>query len=359
MDRENIDHVLDLLMACKKVWMPGKVLNESRVDDDFWRKAGVGKKEMAGDHCEEWTWGALDHRIRRKGSTDSATALKVVRYLLTEESKGRLVAKVRRPSRRPPPPSSDGTPAEEGLQISCPKKVYDSRAVIVGQLPRANRAALEPIVFVKPNEKPEYWYPQLGEHNPLVVGRAFACLAHFGNPNGIGQRQGLPQTYDVRVYALAGRWPAEQSEHRLRTGELDALIGPLRDQGLMRKGLDCETRTGVCRHPAALRSFRIRDANKHDLSLTLDKPITCLPPLTLTWKGEEGARIEIRAGTGDDVLCDCPVHSPLALPLRKGRKRCVEKVSPYLIPGLSRVRLYPLQMRTFLDPSWEWFFEVK
>jgi hypothetical protein len=250
-------------------------------------------------------------------------------------------------------PPEDSGPVQIGLgddskqlRVSYPKTIANHTAVILGQLPGP---ALFGAIFVKPRDGEDAWYPQCGgKHNPLQVGRAFACLAHFGNPDFVSYF-GDPPAFDVQVYAIRSPWP--HGSDRLTTDELNARIAHLEPVG---KPADF-----FIDRISPVQEMAVLDAAGKVLWMEGPKTIRLETQITISWKGQPDATIEIRAGVGDRELIRQRVRSPLTLTAAAPREPVGAKVIhlPGVKKGLYRVRLYPLKY-TFVDSPYEWWLQA-
>lgn len=327
----------------------GKLDSVAPVAGELWDAAEVEPAERLteGSH-DPLSWTALAKRIRDLGKDHGrheASTTRVVRYLL--EWAAEL-----------PQKTAVLAPRTKGLVINCPNTIFDYRAVIVGQLPDFDpRAALYPAVFVKPNDDTGYWYPQCSYHNPLVVDRAFACLAHFGNPSAIGHRRPrLPLRFEVRVYALTKKWTKSR---RLSPTELEDIVTPLREPELSAHDLDFVEKSGeddVTRNATGIDGIRIAD-RRGNVVLEEGRPIDCACPVTIGWEGTGGARLEIRHGQDDRKVWEDAVASGVTLNVKGTARPAAAELMAELEAGLYRIKLYP-QKPSFLGPECEWWLNL-
>jgi hypothetical protein len=323
--------------------------NTAPVDDDLWNGADIAlDQRLSASDGKPLSWGALLKRIRdwQKPSGKYALSTRsVVDYLIDWHRQSA------------PSSSSSRPPVGAKLEINCPNTIFDYRAVIVGQLPQLDaRVRLYPAVFVHPKDNTGYFYPQCGPHNPLLMGRAFACLARFGNPNAIWHRRRLPTRFDVRAYALLDRWTESR---RLTMTELERLIEPLRDPALAKHKLDFAEKTkddDVTRNAPGIDCLRIRDA-RGLVEFGAHQEISCQAPFAIFWSGLGGARLEIRSGEDDSKVWEDAVGSGVTFVLGEQAVPHDGYLGTALDAGLYRVRLYP-QKPSFLDPECEWWIRV-
>jgi len=250
------------------------------------------------------------------------------------------------------PEESGPVQTSEGLRVSYPKTIANHTAVILGHLPDGDADAdteLCGAIFVKPRDDEDAWYPQCeGKHNPLRVGRAFACLAHFGNPDFVSHH-GDPPAFDVEVHALSVPWP--HGSDRLTAAEMRSRIADLRPVG--KKAFSIQRISPV-------QEMTLTDAQGSVLWAEGLKTIPFDTEIVLSWKGQPEATIEVREGLGDKELLKQPVRSPLTLTVGAPRSPVGAKLIK-LKPakkGLYRVKLYPLK-HTFVDPPYEWWLQAK
>jgi hypothetical protein len=341
----------------------GPIDKTDPVDSGLWAAADVpdnGERKNSFNDTEFLSWQGLEQRIRnveRKRARHVESTQRVIRYLLEWH---RTTGDVR-----------DSHPPDARLVINCPNTIFDYRAVIVGQLPQFDvERRLYPAVFVKPKGQREYWYPQCNVHNPLCADRAFAVLAHFGNPAGLWTKE-LPARFDVRAYALLAKW---SDSRRLTERALEKKVAPLRDPVLARVNFDVAERIedqDVTRQAPGIDGIHIRDARRKSFSPT-DQETTCKAPLSIVWKGSGSARLEVRSGDGDEKVYDDAIASGVTLvlkhsrPPRAGSLRAPRssagprssRVQIALPPGPYRLKAYP-QKPSFLDPEWEWWIRMR
>jgi len=309
-----------------------------RTREVFWR---IARSDKPLD------WIAVLHNLERslsKGSRTWRGANDLAAYLL-----GVDIAEI---TTTEPPEDSGPVQIDVGdesqqLRVSYPKTIANHTAVILGQLPADD---LFGAIFVKPRDGEDAWYPQCGgKHNPLHVGRAFACLAHFGNPDFVGYF-GDPPAFDVLVYALRVPWP--HGSDRLATEDLEMRICALDPVGK-------PTAFSVDRI-SPIQDMAIVDAEGKALWTEGSKTIQIEKRVTISWKGQPDATIEIRAGVGDRELVKQRVRAPLTLTAVAPQEPVGAKVIhlPNVTKGLYRVRLYPLKY-TFVDSPYEWWLQAR
>lgn len=333
------------LEALTKRLKRSKKTKEDDAEDD------AGKWWAIAGDAASVSWDALRRRLDRswnygsrtwKSANDLAAAL--------------LGKKVEDITKAEPPPGRKLPANKRGprLNVSYPTRIADHRAVIVGEIP----PDLHPAVFIKPDVQPgegeTYWYPQFGtkrKHNPLRIGAAFACFAHFGNPNWIGHVE-KSLMYHVRVYALEEPWP--YNSNRLSQTDLDEKIAALKPHGHLE--LEVERSSPVV-------SVTVTD---HAVSPDRKKPaqwfqrmekIPCSAPVQISWEGPSDMHIEIRRAVGDEEVVSQLVGNPVALTLPGCPASRSANHLPLPGPDLYRVRLYPLRY-AFVDPIYEWWLDV-
>lgn len=258
------------------------------------------------------------------------------------------VPSVETPPRARPP---ERAPVREGrFEVNCPSVVHDYRFVLVGELPQDH---LYPLVLVQPLDGTGYWYPQMARHNPLRAGRAFACFVQLGNPNGIWHVRRPPLDAKVRVYALERAFAGETI---LRLSE-DELAHRVDELGVVAQRDSYTSRVSI--DPLAPELRDGGDFGAEPLTFDLARVHSCVAPLRLDWQGG-AAYVEIREGSGDRLVFQGTAAPGVSLTLR-GRANADSAV-PVLYelgaPGRYRVRLYPAA-KSFLDPPYEWWLEVR
>jgi hypothetical protein len=303
------------------------------------------------------TYGAVRKRLVRfpKGRPGTGQSLnKIAAQLL--KTTVEMITTEQEPSDEEITPDPKAEPREndirpQDLLASVPTIVTDHRAVIVGILPES-KVKLYPAVLVRPHDGNPYWYPQIaGKHNPIQVDRAFACLAHFGNPGPIRFPRPVALHFDVKVFALRCPWEWKQSDQ----------IDRLDDDGLKRRLKDlqpvCHKLYEVRREIASLKQITLADGSGKRVQLGPTKMIECVAPVTISWRGPH-AYVEVRRGRDDHrELCDEAASSvkimigDTSAPGVPGR--CVVSRA-----GHYRVRLHPEKMG-FIDPPFEWYLNLK
>jgi hypothetical protein len=345
----------------RRLWLTDAAIRQS-VEALRLRRGRRGEDEPADDDLRKAagenatvSWGILRQRLRHARLPNSRHAESIVGLskLLLGGEIADITTEVAPRALAPLGPPGEVTSARThiaNLEVNCPQTVYDHRIVIIGQLPMPG---LFPAVFVQPRDGSREWYPQCGPHNPLQAQSAFACLAHFGNPDGIGHVKALPLTLDVRVYALGSKWT--HGSGRLDVHKLDECVGQL-GMVTMRSFEVTRQQSGVNRVTVSHRKG----------TLPPDCRVSaCVAPVRFRWRGDGSAFIDVRLGTGDDQVCYESVASGviLTLPDRKEppHKRILRRGQPVVLRlpagGLYRVRLYPQQW-TFIDPRYEWWLDI-
>lgn len=305
----------------------------------FWKIAGAPKA---------LSWQAVRHRLDRAWTENSMTRAglnQLAAYLLGRPLEE--ISTLDKPDHSGPV-EIDAIPETEDLPVSYPKTIATHTAVILLELPSPK---LHGAVFVKPRDAEDAWYPQCGgKHNPLKIGRAFACLAHFGNPDFVSY-SGHPPAFDVRAYALRAEWT--HGSDRLTTSELQARIGDLQPA--------CRVKEFSVERNARVMDMTVSDGHGRVLWTEGVRTIPFDKTLVLAWNGQPDAKIEIREGLTDRELVKHrhKVLSPLTLTIEPTREPPGAKtiVLGPVKNGLYRVRLYPLRYM-FVDPPYEWWFQA-
>lgn len=243
-----------------------------------------------------------------------------------------------------------GEPRRDQPQVSHPETVSDFRAILVGQLPRAD---LHPVVMVKPDDGRDYWYPQYGgKHNPVVAGSAFACLALFGDPDVRGSRKPDDddvQDFLVHVYALAAPW--DGGSERFKDKELARRLKPCRPEYIAAFTIQREVAPANSVTIGDKDGVRWRDSESKEI-------IECKAPVTISWVGTV-ATIEVREAEGDHFLKNRYGISPVILDIVTGKH--VGPATKHHVPlkkaGLYRVRLHA-RKPAFVSPLFEWWLNI-
>jgi hypothetical protein len=235
------------------------------------------------------------------------------------------------------------------FEVNCPSVVHDSRFVVVGELPDDDLYAA---VLVQPLDGTGFWYPQIGRHNPLRAGRAFACFVQLGNPAGIWHVKRPPLDAKVRVLALRKAWSEDwaarvpEEELMRRVAELgvldqkDSLTSRVSTDPLEPSLRDC---AAYCEQPLVHDEPRAR---------------SCVAPLTLDWRGG-AAYVEIRKGDGDQQIFQGTAAPGAVLSLRNSGKSAPPTSVLFELPepGRYRLRLYPA-VKSFVNPPYEWWLDI-
>jgi hypothetical protein len=287
-----------------------------------------------------------------------------------------------------PPPEWHARSRRRGpvphLRVAFPTRVADHRAVILGEI----SPDLFPVVLIAAKGQDElWWYPQCGpkeesnsvgiskpKHNPLRLGAAFACFAHFGNPNFINHRENAP-SYRVRVCAMKREWL--EGSNRLNDPDLTKKLEEL---GLVRQiEVEVERRWPIEAVTISDRETSAPDKKghaSHRIRHRVHKveKTDCNAPVTIDWLGQQNVYVEVRDGDTDQEIKSGPFSPPVMLTIpgchepeararsrtHDGRRDGAKRVMRLELkqPGLYRVRLYP-DRYSFVDPLHEWWLDVK